>query len=72
MNIKRIGILGATLTVALSGCLLSPPRNFEAPQIPLPSLFVTSGEGEHARQWWKDFNDTELDTAVESSPRKQF
>ena len=51
---------------------LSPPRNFEAPQIPLPSLFVTSGEGEHARQWWKDFNDTELDTAVDRALGNNF
>ena len=38
----------------------------------MPSLFVTSGEGEHARQWWKDFNDTELDTAVDRALGNNF
>ena len=72
MNCKRMGIMSAILTVTLGGCLLSPPRKFEAPQIPLPSLFVTSGEGEHSRQWWKDFNDTELDAAVERALGNNF
>ena len=51
-------------SLTISGCLLSPPKELSVPQVPLPELFVASGEADVSRAWWRDFKDPTLDNMI--------
>lgn len=64
MNRIRLASLLISIGGILSGCLLSPARELNVPKVPLPELFVSSGEAEVSRAWWHDFQDPSLNTII--------
>ena len=73
MKIIRLAGINLVVSILLSGCLLSPPREVAAPQVPLPELFEASGgDAEVDRAWWKDFQDPRLNVVVQETLGANF
>ncbi len=50
--------------ILIAGCMVQTPAT---PPFTLPDSFSISGEATPDRQWWRHFNSTELDLAVEEA-----
>ncbi|MBW2219896.1 MAG: efflux transporter outer membrane subunit, partial [Deltaproteobacteria bacterium] len=67
-----LGVIGMALLFVMS-CNLFKPDSKAQPEKILPKTFsLYSGEADHSQQWWKSFNDAELNALVDAALSDSF
>ncbi len=67
-----LGVIGIALLFVMS-CNLFKPDSKAHPEEILPKTFsLYTGEADHSRQWWKNFNDAELNALINTALSDSF